>query len=340
MRMKLSARKAYQLLQGRTAQHLRTHSKPVDLSRVFSNGQRVVHWGEYHDNLAAKHELIDHLPRLRGLGVTHLGMEMFFLDAQPALDRYFADPTDEHLRPIRQSLHFFGHRYGVAPDYERLIVTAARLGIRIMGLDNNPGARGLANYDWVNVTASVLRGESAARMIVYGGAAHLGYHPWIDDCVASYLPANQLLTEMGFSGQVILVMGGMDAQYADSVVTTALRERIAEQELANSHFMVDLAHPTADITRAIVASDANTPWPDTIIHRPQRDFGAPGHIGHTDDAHWHTRWSTFNTRSWEQYVFGDDPLAYEEHRRAEEHRNTMALFARLDAEQTDSRGVE
>lgn len=287
--------------------------RPVDYSAMMA-GNRVLHCGEVHHDLGAKRELIMNMAQLRASGATHLGMEMFFADpeGQARLDAYYENPNEEALRPVREQLYYYGHQYNCVPDYERLVVTAVAHGMRVIGIDAHPSNRARANGAWAATAAGILRADSAARILVYGGAWHLGYHPTLTEVRGEEggPTANALLEKDGFPGLVVHFVGGT-SPYLDFRTARNVASAIGLGDRASDRFMIPLERPRHKDLAAIREADVDYVWPDAFVYTPilraaqEQDDRELGTLGLPDDEYWIRRWRTFLERSWEEYVRGD-----------------------------------
>lgn len=309
----ISATQANMLIMQGKAPPLGVYPQPVDYSAMMA-GNRVLHWGEVHDDLGAKRELIGNMRQLSASGVTHLGMEMFFAspESQESLDAYYENPSEETVRRVREQLYYYGHQYNCAPDYERLVVTAVAYGIRVIGIDDHPSNRAAANGAWAATVAGILNADSAARMLVYGGMWHSGHHPTLTDVRGEEAgpTASGLLERQGFPGLVVHLVGGT-SPYSDLRTAQNVASAIGPGDLASGRFMIPLERPRPEDLAAIRRADYDYVWPDVFFHTPilratlEQDSRELGTLGLPDDPYWVRRWRTFLERNWTEYVRGD-----------------------------------
>ncbi len=288
-----------------TASNLSRYAHAVNYAQLLSR-HRVLYLGEYHSDLGAKHDLIRSMPQLRALGVTHFGIEMFFGDAetQAKLDAFYERPTEENYIPLGRALRSYGDRFASTPDYERMVIAAVRNGIRIFGIDDHPFDRGLANSAWALKVAEILDADLKARVIVYGGTLHMGYHPFVSRTVGTDRdPVNRLLAARGVSGATVSYTGGTyldDRETRDHSITRA----VVANGMGSRRFMLALENPGQGEFEAMGPTHA---WPDVVIHTPihespiisgQRGLSVQrreniGRLGLPDDAFWERRWKQF-----------------------------------------------
>lgn len=311
---RLPATTAYRLLAGESVHLAPTAKQPVDYTRVLGN-HRVLYCGENHWDLGAKADLTKALPALRQAGITHLGIEMYFADRemQEVLDTHFERRDVASLRVLRQGLRYFGNQYGCAPAYERLVTTAIAHGIRVVGINDWPTHRGLANAAWAATIADVLAGSDDAQMIVYGGMMHMGHHVWSEYDGHTYPLVNVELARRGYTGPVLhYAWNGLGNGHVESERSARSYAALASVGACDEQYMLALEPPTAGIGNLLLESDENHAWPDFLIHPATPLHGSDSHdanadLGLPDDAHWAQRWRTFLTQWWERYVERDDP---------------------------------
>ncbi|MBT3181210.1 MAG: hypothetical protein HN337_01735 [Deltaproteobacteria bacterium] len=276
---------------------------------VLLGSHPVLFCGEYHSDLGAKHDLIRNMPLLRQCGVTHLGMEMFFNDdgIQAELDTYFERRTEETFAPIRAALYYYGNQYVCTPDYERLVATAVENGVRVVGIDSHPSNRGLANEAWADKITEILSADAAARMVVYGGTMHMGYHPFAGELIdGEYDPVNLILGRRGVFGTVIRYVGGTHLDDAESRYDQ-VTQAVLGNRMGTHRFMLALGRPKPEDLDTIRASHFDHPWPDIFVHTPLHESPPVydwdhrginrrvdlGRLGLPDDAYWENRWRRF-----------------------------------------------
>lgn len=311
---RIPATTAYRLLAGESVHLAPTAKQPVDYTRVLGS-HRVLYCGENHWDLGAKADLTKALPALRQAGISHLGIEMYFSDreTQAVLDAYFDRRDAASLQALRQRLYYFGHQYGCAPAYERLVTTAIAHGIRVVGINGYPTQRGLANAAWAATIADVLAGSADARMIVYGGSLHMGHHVWREHGGHTYPLVNVELALRGYTGSVLhYAWDGHAHGHVVSERSARSYAALASVGACDEQYMLALEPPSADIGNLLLESDDDHSWPDFLIHPATPLHGSDSHdanadLGLPDDAHWAQRWRTFHTQHWERYVERDDP---------------------------------
>lgn len=311
---RIPATTAYRLLAGESVHLAPTARQLVDYTRVLGS-HRVLYCGENHWDLGAKADLITALPALRQAGITHLGIEMYFADrdTQAVLDAHCDRRDTASLHALRQRLYYFGQQYGCAPAYERLVTTAIAHGIRVVGINDHPTHRGLANAAWAATIADVLAGSANARMIVYGGALHMGHHVWRAHDGNTHPLVNVELARRGYTGSVLhYAWDGRAHGQIESERAARSYSALASVGACDEQYMLALEPPTAELADLLLESDDDHAWPDYLIHPAIRQHGsdsdaANAELGLPDDAYWAQRWRTFHIQHWERYVERDDP---------------------------------
>jgi len=134
------------------------------LEQAFENGSGVVFGEEHFDNVSAGY-LIDNMEYLASLGVDTLFFEGLFFGLERGVDG---------KREIRESVH---------PEYSRLIDTAQKNGLKIIGIDSKGCKRGdgITRDIFMNAhAAAIINGTEKKKWIALTGMMHLSSGYFID----------------------------------------------------------------------------------------------------------------------------------------------------------------
>lgn len=159
--------------------YILTEREPIDYSKTVTPETRVLAIGENHRVAEHRQELARILPQLRQLGFTHLAMEFWGRDMQPALDEFQSAGTGkEKLEEYAQRL--IGK---LGEDFIGVIETAQQAGIKIIGIDITQEER--KNYDinkredddkreraMADVVRKALEENEQHKVITYTGGLH------------------------------------------------------------------------------------------------------------------------------------------------------------------------
>jgi hypothetical protein len=184
----------------------------VDYAQIFSPDKRVVFFGERHDDLTQKDEIISRLGQLKQKeGLTHVALEMLNDADRPYVKEYFAGTGSRQI--VLDRLKARWSAYPGAPEkYMEVIdaVKAARL--QPIALDESGSFSDdhtdspfrNRNERWATRLSDVLKSDKVATILVYSGRDHVGYGGSGDH-------ANEILkSEFGYSSNVVLFSSAID----------------------------------------------------------------------------------------------------------------------------------
>jgi hypothetical protein len=152
--------------------YVKANSKPFNLSESFANS-RVIYIGENHNESISKNFLIAKMPALKALGFTHLGLEMFDVNAQPLLTRYEnGTASDEEI------LEYLKENWGHIPQYYVNLVKAARnAGLHLTALDFRPERETIfidrRDMTMAQTIASVIKSSPNNKVLALVGNKHV-----------------------------------------------------------------------------------------------------------------------------------------------------------------------
>ncbi len=178
---------------------------PLNYEQIWGN-YRVVSFGEHHDVMMDKDQIIQHLQEFRDrFGLTHVALEMFPASAQPLLDRYMLGQAtrEEVLAALNEQWY---HGPAVSERIMQLLDAIRDLGLTPVALDlpfnrggHTPAGMNLRNQQWARIVAQVLQNNPNARILVFGGSAHfIDYRerPATSGPIGAPLPPHEQITSV------------------------------------------------------------------------------------------------------------------------------------------------
>lgn len=173
--------------QKKIVEFIKQHRESVNYEKIWAQDKPVVFVGERHTLKSDKDEIINNLPELKKMGLTHVAMEMLLEEHQPVIDDYFSGKTDQ-----RQLLKIFADgwnkRPGIAEKYMEFVDVLKAHNIQLLGIDLYTATAEYGtgeffkkrNENWARLIAGVIKKDVRAKVLVYNGQSHSGYN-MVDD---------------------------------------------------------------------------------------------------------------------------------------------------------------
>jgi hypothetical protein len=226
-----------------------------NVSSLMQGDQRVVFFGERHDDPTHKDEIIKNLKTLKEKnGLTHVAMEMLNTSDMPNVSDYFAGTGSR--KAVLDRLKDRWSQYPGAPEkYMEMIDAVKSAGLIPLALDENSTGRDDnrgtlfqdRNQHWAEVINGALTANSKAKVLVYSGRDHVGYSSKHDR-------ANEILkSTFGQSSAVVM--------FTSKVDTTQTLSGKVSHEAAKAHLSSKQFALTLD------PSGVNRPA-DVVLHEP------------------------------------------------------------------------
>jgi len=236
-------------------QALETQPAHFDFTSLLADQKRVVFFGERHDDLSQKDEIIKNLKALKEKdGLSDVALEMLNDNDMPSVKSYFQG-TGSRQAVLDRLKERWSIAPGVPEKYMDLIdaIKEARLNPLALdqALDGRDDTYGTLfedrNGHWASVIKTALDANPNNKVLVYSGRDHVGYGP-------DHNHANEILqSEYGQQSQVVVFTSQLD----NSQSLPGKVNKIAVQKgLRESEFVLDLDQ-----------SIATRPG-DIILHQP------------------------------------------------------------------------
>lgn len=173
---------------------------------VKSDGLAI---GEEHWTTAIPNFLIDNLPLFQEQNVKTIYTELVAAGNDKFVQNYYSNPTDENLEKIRPVLQDPANKNEVL----QLIKTAQQLGIRIVGIDqqprpeqwdelegklkDHPYGHMITNQYWAEQVTTDRSSKPEGKFIVHGGSLHMRGMAGMPHIPSDYEPKDTLPKLLG-----------------------------------------------------------------------------------------------------------------------------------------------
>lgn len=226
---------------------------PLDYGQILG-ANRILGFCDEHELVSVKLRLAEDLPRLKSLGITHLGLEMFYSDMQDILDEYVTRGKNFELiaKHLKDN---WSHEEVAHLGYIELVKSARKYGLRIIALDvpkriddeNDEERRQknkVADLDFVvlfrnKFMASVIEhtlAETDSKIAILIGKAHYNGNA----SVKSLLANCGIVTADFFGGKIFCVIRGAGGSgYLEVTPVSPLEETLHSTDLAKKLFMLN-----------------------------------------------------------------------------------------------------
>ncbi len=161
-------------------EYLQKEKIPVNVSKMVKPTTKLIAFGEVHMREGAKREVIDNLQVLRGIGFTHLGMEMFTVDQQPVLDEYQTNGSRRGEIETMIANSYGNYSPNAGKLYLSMLDRAIQVGIHVVALDlpkserteNTIEMQAKRDRLMADTVKGILTADPNNRMIAYTGTYH------------------------------------------------------------------------------------------------------------------------------------------------------------------------
>lgn len=196
-----------------------TTKRAVDYASVLGDN-RVLFFGEFHDNRPIKIEIIENIEGLKRAGITHMALEMLEAEDKPVIDAYMkGDVSKDEISKLLDKCRTCYP--GIRADYFKIIEKAKEMGLGIVPLDTFPKLpdgkdresinaffRGIdasypeRNMQWANIINEKIKENETNKVLVLCGSAHSAHNHTRDTALDILLGKGVKATSVTFSGDL------------------------------------------------------------------------------------------------------------------------------------------